>query len=101
MQTWASIEAKNAGFDGGALDQAIAFACAHDSDWPYSLYHEDGRYAATAYVGESGPWSKVVGPVRDRGGPAGMIVFRGRMVRKWGDCDRPDMTPCRRYWLIR
>jgi len=90
--TWARLSAADAGIDGARLDAAVAFACAHDSPWPQSLYYADGRYVGNVEWKETGPWSKIVGPVLPRGGPAGVVLKGGRVLAEWGDTVRPDMT---------
>lgn len=89
---WERIEAGRAGFDPAGLEDAIAFAEAHESSWPRSLYYPDGRYVGNVEWNETGPWSEIVGPVRERGGPAGLILRGGRVVAEWGDVARPDVT---------
>lgn len=89
---WASIEPEQAGFDAGRLDEAVAFAQAHDSPWPRSLYYPDGSYVGNREWNESGPWTEIVGPVRERGGPAGIVLKGGRIAAEWGDTRRTDMT---------
>ena len=89
---WARLSAADAGFDGARLDAAVAFARAHDSPWPQSLYYADGRYVGNVEWKETGPWSKIVGPVLPRGGPAGLVLKGGRVLAEWGDTLRPDMT---------
>jgi CubicO group peptidase (beta-lactamase class C family) len=91
-QHWARLGAADAGFDGARLDAAVEFALAHDSPWPQSLYHADGRYVGNVEWNETGPWSEIVGPVRPRGGPAGVVLKSGRVLAEWGDTARPDMT---------
>jgi CubicO group peptidase (beta-lactamase class C family) len=86
------VRAADAGLDGALLDAAVAFALAHDSPWPRSLYHADGRYVGQVEWNDKGPWSEVVGPVRPRGGPAGVVLKGGRILAEWGDTGRPDMT---------
>jgi hypothetical protein len=89
---WQGLSAAAAGFDPGKLQAAVAFAVANDSPWPNSLYYPDGRYVGIVEWNESGPWSEVTGPVRPRGGPAGLILRHGRIVAEWGDTARTDMT---------
>jgi CubicO group peptidase (beta-lactamase class C family) len=89
---WATIAPEAAGFDPPALQAAIDFAAAHESRWPRSFYHPDGRYVGTVDWNETGPWSTVDGPVRERGGPAGVILKGGRMVAQWGEPERADVT---------
>lgn len=38
------------------------------------------------------PFHEIVGPTRERGGPAGLIIKDGYIVAKWGDLERVDMT---------
>ncbi|POR50922.1 serine hydrolase domain-containing protein [Bosea psychrotolerans] len=89
---WDSLSPAQAGFDAVGLAAAVDFARAHESSWPRSLYYPDGRYVGLVEWNESGPWSEIVGPVRERGGPAGLIVKGGRIVAEWGDTARTDMT---------
>ena len=89
---WASVSAADAGFAAAGLKAAVAFALAHDSPWPRSLYYANGRYVGNVEWNETGPWSEIVGPVAPRGGPAGVILKGGRIAAEWGDTARPDMT---------
>lgn len=75
-----------------ALQPVVDIALANETSWPRSMYHADCTYAGSAEWNESGPWAEVVGPVTERGGPAGVILHRGERVAEWGDTDRPDMT---------
>jgi hypothetical protein len=38
------------------------------------------------------PGYKILGPMRERGKPAGLIIKNGYIVAQWGDVDRVDMT---------
>lgn len=38
------------------------------------------------------PFDEIVGPTRERGGPAGMILKDGYVIAEWGDIERVDMT---------
>jgi hypothetical protein len=89
LASWDQLIPAEAGFDPEALAAAVAFAMAHESSWPRSLYYPDGRYVGNVEWNETGPWSEVVGPVRERGGPAGVILKGGRRVAEWGDTARP------------
>ena len=91
-ETWATLSPAEGGFDAARLDAAIAFAGDNESPWPRSLYYPDGRYVGIVEWNETGPWSEIAGPVRERGGPAGLIVKGGRIVAEWGDTARTDMT---------
>ena len=89
---WAGVDPAEAGLDPAKLQDAVDFALASDSSWPRSFYYPDGRYVGIVEWNETGPWSEVVGPVVPRGGPAGVILKRGRVVAEWGDTSRADMT---------
>lgn len=89
---WDRILPDDAGFDAKRLAEAVAFHESNDTHWPRTLYFPDGRYAAMAHVGEAGTTDAVVGPVRPRGGPNGLILKGGRIVAEWGDTGRADMT---------
>jgi CubicO group peptidase (beta-lactamase class C family) len=89
---WQRVAPIEAGFDPAALAAAITFATEHESRWPRSLYYPDGSYVGNVEWNETGPWSEIVGPVRERGGPAGLVLRGGRIVAEWGDIARPDHT---------
>ena len=38
------------------------------------------------------PFDEIVGPTKERGGPAGMILKDGYIIAEWGDINRVDMT---------
>ena len=41
---------------------------------------------------EREPFHEILGPTKKRGGPAGIILKKGRIIQKWGDIKRVDMT---------
>jgi len=89
---WETIAPADAGFNPERLQAAVEFALASDSPWPRSFYYPDGRYVGIVEWNETGPWSEIAGPVRPRGGPAGLVLKGGRVVAEWGDTARTDMT---------
>lgn len=90
--SWQTIAAADAGFDDKALKTIAVFHAENESEWPRSMYHPNGEYVGTAYIDEKPPYNTVIGPVKERGPPAGMLLKGGRIVTTWGDIDRPDMT---------
>ncbi len=78
--------------DPHGFDAAIAFHRAHETDWPRSMYLPDGRYIGTAAIGDRPEFAAVIGPVRPRGEPNGLVLRGGQAVAEWGDTTRPDMT---------
>ncbi len=91
-QDWKHVAPEEAGYDPDRLAQVAAFHAAHESEWPRSMYHPDGQYVGTAYIDEKPPFNEVIGPVRERGAPAGMLLKGGRIAAQWGDVARADMT---------
>ncbi|MCH4813843.1 beta-lactamase family protein [Halomonas neptunia] len=74
------------------LQDVVDFALEHETAWPRSMYHPEGSYVGNVQWNESGPWSEIIGPVAERGGPSGIVLHHGKRVAEWGDADRPDMT---------
>jgi CubicO group peptidase (beta-lactamase class C family) len=68
------------------LDSAVAFALTNENK-----VERDLRIAnLKSYARE--PDYKIVGPMKERGGPAGVILKNGYIVAQWGDIHRVDMT---------
>jgi CubicO group peptidase (beta-lactamase class C family) len=68
------------------LDSAVSFALHHDSKTNYDLRIANFE----AYADE--PGYRILGPTKDRGKPAGLIIKNGYIVAQWGDVKRVDMT---------
>ena len=68
------------------LDSAVSFAIQNDSKTDYSLRIANLK----AYANE--PDYRILGPMKDRGKPAGIIIRKGYIVAQWGDIKRVDMT---------
>jgi CubicO group peptidase (beta-lactamase class C family) len=68
------------------LDNAVSFAITHENK-----VERDLRIAnMKAYANE--PGYEIIGPMKERGGPAGMVIKNGYIVAQWGDINRVDMT---------
>lgn len=83
---WETIDAKKAGFDAQKLASVVDFA--KENEYSGS---KDLRIAILQGFARE-PYHDVLGPTRERGGPAGMILKDGRIVAQWGDTKRVDMT---------
>lgn len=68
------------------LDSAVHFAIHNDSKTNYNLKIAD----LEAFGNE--PNYRILGPMKDRGKPAGLIIRNGYIVAEWGDVKRVDMT---------
>lgn len=73
------------GLDGTAIAAAVALGAAGEIDAP-----RDMRAFQAASFGKE-PHGEPIGPLFDRGGAAGAIVWRGELVATWGDVQRADM----------
>ena len=83
---WAIRSPSEAGFDAKKLNEAVAFARENE----YS--GERDLQIAILRGFEQEPYHQLLGPVRERGGPAGVILKDGYIVAQWGDVRRVDMT---------
>jgi CubicO group peptidase (beta-lactamase class C family) len=74
------------GIDSGRLAEAIQFARENESKMP-----RDQELAQAETFGRE-PFDEPVGPLRERGDPTGIIIYKGYIVAEWGDPARVDMT---------
>lgn len=65
-QPWESVAPEAVGFDPGRLEAAIAFAEAHETNWPRDL-DEAGATPGMTQI-EPPPWNEILGPLKPRGG---------------------------------
>jgi len=84
---WELITAKNAGFAGDRLDDAVDFARQAAVTEPKDLH----RVIVESF-GPREPNFRILGPTQPREGDAGIILRGGRIVAEWGDVYRVDMT---------
>ena len=84
---WQRAAPADLGFDAASLEDAVAFARAHETPWERDLEAviRKGHF-------EEGKWSEIIGPTRPRGDPNGLVLRFGRIVASWGDTRRVDMT---------
>jgi CubicO group peptidase (beta-lactamase class C family) len=83
---WQRKNPAEVGVDAQRLKEAVDFAIAAESKNPRDLtlnhFQTFGRE----------PHGNPIGPLKDRGDPAGVIVRRGYIVAEWGEPARVDMT---------
>lgn len=84
---WEAIAPSAAGFDPGRLQAAVAYARAQAVTEPADL-----RRVITEHFAPLEPGFRIQGPTGTRGGDSGMILRHGRIVARWGDTRRVDMT---------
>jgi len=72
------------------LDEAIAFALAHEMPWPRDPAADPARWGV--HHQDPPPFNRLRGPVHPRGGVSGVIWVHGEEVATWGEPDRADQT---------
>ncbi len=83
---WQRRPATESGFDTQALNEAIAFAKAHESKNPRDLrLSHDFSFGRETY-------GEPLGPFKPRGEMTGVILRAGYLVAEWGEPWRVDMT---------
>ncbi|HTH56986.1 MAG TPA: serine hydrolase [Cyclobacteriaceae bacterium] len=82
---WVSKSPTELKISASLLDSAVRFALRNDSKTDYDLH------AALLKAWAHEPDYKILGPVKPRGKPAGIILKRGYIVAQWGDVKRVDM----------
>jgi CubicO group peptidase (beta-lactamase class C family) len=84
--TWQSKTPQQAGMNQTKTDSAIAFALRSENK-----VERDLRIAnLKSYARE--PGYEINGPMKERGGPAGLVIKNGYIIAQWGDVKRVDMT---------
>lgn len=85
-KNWETRTARSVGLKEAQIQKAVDFALANE----YSG-EKDLRLAILSSFGRE-PDHKLLGPTKERGGPAGLIIKDGYIVAQWGDVSRVDMT---------
>jgi hypothetical protein len=83
---WEHRTAAEYGMDAEKFSEAVEFAKANEYSGSRDL-----RVAIHTSFGFE-PFDEIVGPTKERGGPAGMILKDGYILAEWGDIQRVDMT---------
>ncbi|MBW2151247.1 MAG: serine hydrolase [Deltaproteobacteria bacterium] len=84
---WEKTTPEAAGFDPTLLKEATDFALASETDWSHDVVT-----SLLKKMAETPPYNEIIGPIKERGGPNGIILRGGRIVAEWGDTYRVDMT---------
>ncbi len=83
---WEHLAPLAVGFDTVKLQQAIQFAIDQETTNPRSM--EQSHYQTFGRE----PFGEAVGPLKDRGAPTGLIIYKGYIIAEWGEPSRVDMT---------
>jgi hypothetical protein len=81
---WETRRPEEVGMNAETLLKAVELAKANEVKIPRDL--------RLAIKNSFEPDNTIVGPTKERGGPAGMIIKNGYIVAEWGDTKRVDMT---------
>ncbi len=83
---WQTRQPTEVKMNAHRLDSAVNFALNNETKTDYDLRIANLK----AYAGE--PNYKILGPMKPRGKPAGIILKNGYVIAQWGDVNRVDMT---------
>jgi CubicO group peptidase (beta-lactamase class C family) len=83
---WQTKKAADLQMDQSVIDSAVRFAISNEVKIDYDMRIANIK----SYINE--PGYKILGPMKQRGKPAGMIIKNGYIVAQWGDLQRVDMT---------
>jgi CubicO group peptidase (beta-lactamase class C family) len=86
-RSWQVRPAADAGFDAATLNEAVRYADSHETPWPRDL-----RAHIEAGFFEAAPYNEILGPIRPRGAPNGLILRDGAIVARWGNTRQVDFT---------
>lgn len=84
--SWEERAPDDLGFDTVSLEEAVEFAQKNENS-----VERDLRLAILKGFSHE-PYHELLGPVKERGGPAGIILKNGYIAAQWGDVERVDMT---------
>ncbi len=84
--TWQTKQPSELKMNAALLDSAMRFAINNEVKMDYDLRIANMK----SYVRE--PDYEILGPMKQRGKPAGIILKNGYIVAQWGDIERVDMT---------
>ena len=84
---WPEASADVAGMNWMWLEEAARFATENETPWPRDLrlHLESGFF-------EPPPHNEILGPIRPRGEPNGMVTRAGHKIVSWGDTEQADYT---------
>ena len=84
---WPEAMADQAGLNWMWLEEACRFASDNETPWPRDLQlHLDSGFF------EPPPLNEVLGPLRPRGEPNGLVIRSGYKVASWGETNQLDFT---------
>ena len=86
---WESRPPAELGLRADGLAAAVAYHRAHESQWARDFMTRSGRFIGVA---DEPADSEVLGPVKPREDPNGLVIRHGYIAAEWGDTARSDMS---------
>ena len=84
---WAEASPQSLNINAQRLQQAVDYAIASENKAP-----KDQAIVQATTFGAREPYDQIIGPMSVRAGANGLIVYQGKVVARWGDVDKVDMT---------
>ena len=84
---WAEASPQSLHINAQRLQQAVDYAIASENKAP-----KDQAIVQATTFGAREPYDQIIGPMSVRAGANGLIVYQGKVVARWGDVDKVDMT---------
>ena len=84
---WRKETPESLGLDKAKLDEAMAFAVAHENPAAKDL-----AVAIPNQFRNEAPYNTLIGPTQPRAGANGVVIRHGVIAAEWGDTARADMT---------
>lgn len=94
-EAWEKISADAAGFDAEKLAAVVQFAIDNETKFEGKLgelYSARDLHLKGRLDFGNEPFDEIIGPIKDREDPSGIILRGGKIVAEWGDVNRVDMT---------
>ncbi|MDX3774106.1 serine hydrolase [Chromatiaceae bacterium AAb-1] len=84
---WATATPESLQIDAEKLADAVRYAIASEN--PAS---KDQAIVQATTFGAREPYDQIIGPMKVRTAANGLIVYKGKLIARWGDVDNVDMT---------
>ena len=84
---WAEATPQSLQVDSTLLQEAVDYAIASENPAP-----KDQALVQATTFGAKEPYDQIIGPMSVRAAANGLIVYQGKVIARWGDVDKVDMT---------
>ena len=84
---WATVEPAALKVDAAKLADAVSYAIASEN-----TASKDQAIVQATTFGAREPYDQIIGPMKVRAAANGLIIYKGKLLTRWGDVDSVDMT---------